>query len=155
MTLKRLIFLILGCLCLGLSCVGIVLPILPTVPFFLATVFCFANSSENLHNWFQGTKLYKNHLDSFVKKKRRDRIHQGGHSLVGDAAHGRGLFPDVTEGADGPLHHSRRGVVVPSGVLPLWRENAEGGGSRCRRRAGGAAGVLRPLAGTVQLNMKR
>ena len=33
MTLKRLIFLILGCLCLGLGCVGIVLPILPTVPF--------------------------------------------------------------------------------------------------------------------------
>lgn len=50
MTLKRLIFLILGCLCLGLGCVGIVLPILPTVPFFLATVFCFANSSEKLHN---------------------------------------------------------------------------------------------------------
>ena len=69
MTLKRLIFLILGCLCLGLGCVGIVLPILPTVPFFLATVFCFANSSEKLHNWFQGTKLCKNHLDSFVKKK--------------------------------------------------------------------------------------
>lgn len=59
MTLKRLIFLILGCLCLRLGCVGIVLPILPTVPFFLATVFCFANSSEKLHNWFQGTKLYK------------------------------------------------------------------------------------------------
>ena len=69
MTLKRLIFLILGCLCLGLGCVGIVLPILPTVPFLLATVFCFANSSEKLHNWFLGTKLYKKHLDSFVKKK--------------------------------------------------------------------------------------
>ncbi len=69
MTLKRLIFLILGCLCLGLGCVGIVLPILPTVPFFLATVFCFANSSERLHAWFLGTKLYQKHLDSFVKKK--------------------------------------------------------------------------------------
>ena len=69
MTLKRLIFLILGCLCLGLGCVGIVLPILPTVPFFLATVFCFANLSEKLHHWFLGTKLYKKHLDSFVKKK--------------------------------------------------------------------------------------
>ncbi len=69
MTLKRLVFLILGCLCLGLGCVGIVLPILPTVPFFLATVFCFANSSEKLHDWFLGTELYKKHLDSFVKKK--------------------------------------------------------------------------------------
>jgi hypothetical protein len=67
--MKRLFFLLLGCLCLALGCVGIVLPILPTVPFFLVTVFCFANSSQRLHNWFLGTKLYKNHLDSFVKKK--------------------------------------------------------------------------------------
>jgi uncharacterized membrane protein YbaN (DUF454 family) len=67
--MKRLFFLLLGCLCLALGCVGIVLPILPTVPFFLVTVFCFANSSQRLHSWFLGTKLYQNHLDSFVKKK--------------------------------------------------------------------------------------
>ena len=68
MKLKRLFFLILGCVCLALGCVGIVLPVLPTVPFFLATVFCFANSSEKLHAWFLGTELYQKHLDSFVKK---------------------------------------------------------------------------------------
>lgn len=67
MNLKRLIFLITGCLCLALGCIGIVLPILPTVPFFLATVFCFAQSSQKLHDWFLGTKLYKKHLDSYVK----------------------------------------------------------------------------------------
>lgn len=67
--MKRLIFLILGCVCLGLGCVGIALPILPTVPFFLATVFFFAKSSQKLHNWFIGTKMYQKHLDSFVKKK--------------------------------------------------------------------------------------
>ena len=69
MKLRRLFFLILGCVCLALGCVGIVLPVLPTVPFFLATVFCFANSSEKLHTWFLGTELYQKHLDSFVKKK--------------------------------------------------------------------------------------
>ncbi|MCI8365930.1 MAG: DUF454 family protein, partial [Eubacterium sp.] len=42
MKIKKLLFLILGCLCLGLGCIGIVLPILPTVPFFLVTVICFA-----------------------------------------------------------------------------------------------------------------
>ena len=66
MKLKRLLYLILGCVCLGIGCVGVVLPILPTVPFFLATLFCFAKSSEKLHNWFIGTKLYKNNLESFV-----------------------------------------------------------------------------------------
>lgn len=67
--LKKIIFIIIGCVSLGIGCVGIVLPILPTVPFFLLTVFCFANSSEKLHNWFVNTKMYKKHLDSFVKKK--------------------------------------------------------------------------------------
>ena len=67
MKLKRLVFLIVGCLCLALGCIGIVLPILPTVPFFLVTVFCFSQSSERLHNWFLGTKLYKNNLESYVK----------------------------------------------------------------------------------------
>lgn len=69
MKLKQVIFLIIGCLSLALGCVGIVLPILPTVPFFLVTVFCFANSSQRLHDWFIGTQMYKKHLDSFVKKK--------------------------------------------------------------------------------------
>lgn len=69
MKLKRLIFLIAGCLALGIGCIGIVLPILPTVPFFLATVFCFSQSSEKLHNWFVETKMYKKHLESFVQKK--------------------------------------------------------------------------------------
>ena len=39
MKLKRLIFLIVGFLCLGLGCVGVALPILPTVPFSLFSVF--------------------------------------------------------------------------------------------------------------------
>lgn len=69
MKLKRLVFLILGCICLGVGCIGIVLPVLPTVPFFLATVFCFANSSRKLHDWFVGTRMYKKHLESFVQKK--------------------------------------------------------------------------------------
>ena len=69
MKLKQLIFLVLGFLCLGLGCIGVALPILPTVPFFLATMFCFANSSQKLHDWFVSTKLYKKHLESFVKKK--------------------------------------------------------------------------------------
>ena len=69
MAIKRLIFLILGCICLALGTVGVFLPILPTVPFYLATVFCFSQSSKKLHDWFLGTGLYKKHLQSFVEKK--------------------------------------------------------------------------------------
>lgn len=69
MQLKRLVFLIIGCVSLGLGCVGIALPILPTVPFFLLTVFCFSQSSQRLHDWFVNTKMYHRHLESFVQKK--------------------------------------------------------------------------------------
>ena len=64
----KILWIILGFLCLGLGTVGVVLPILPTVPFYMATLFCFAKSSEKLHSWFIGTKLYKKHLDSFLKQ---------------------------------------------------------------------------------------
>ena len=43
----RIVWIVVGFLCLGLGTVGIVLPILPTVPFYMATVFCFAKSSKN------------------------------------------------------------------------------------------------------------
>lgn len=69
MAIKRLIFLILGLLCLVLGTIGIFLPILPTVPFFLATVFFFSKSSQKLHDWFIGTGMYKKHLQSYVEKR--------------------------------------------------------------------------------------
>ena len=69
MAIKRLIFLILGLICLGLGTVGVFLPVLPTVPFYMATVFCFSQSSQKLHDWFISTKLYKKHLQSFFEKK--------------------------------------------------------------------------------------
>ena len=63
------IWMLLGFLCLAFGTLGIVLPILPTVPFYMATVFCFAKSSEKLHTWFLSTGLYKKHLDSFVQER--------------------------------------------------------------------------------------
>lgn len=69
MKFKRIVFAVLGVIFLGLGTVGVFLPILPTTPFYLLTLFFFANSSKRLHRWFLGTKLYKKHLDSFVKKK--------------------------------------------------------------------------------------
>lgn len=65
----KYIWILLGFISLFLGTIGIVLPILPTVPFYMATVFCFAKSSERLHNWFTHTSLYKKHLDSFVQNR--------------------------------------------------------------------------------------
>lgn len=65
----RILWVLTGFVCLGLGSIGIVLPILPTVLFYMLTVFCFAKSSKKLHSWFLGTKLYKKHLESFVEKR--------------------------------------------------------------------------------------
>lgn len=65
----RIFWIVLGFICLGLGTLGVVLPILPTVPSYMATVFCFTKSSRKLHDWFTGTGLYQKHLDSFVKQR--------------------------------------------------------------------------------------
>ena len=65
----NIIWMLLGFLCLAFGTIGIVLPILPTVPLYMATVFCFAKSSEKLHTWFLSTGLYKKHLDSFGQER--------------------------------------------------------------------------------------
>ncbi|MBQ9046298.1 MAG: YbaN family protein [Solobacterium sp.] len=59
----------MGTICLVLGTIGVFLPVLPTVPFYLATAFLYAGSSEKLHDWFVSTKLYKDNLESYVDKK--------------------------------------------------------------------------------------
>lgn len=49
--MMRGIWLAAGLLAMGLGVIGIVVPLLPTVPFMLLAAFCFARSSERLHAW--------------------------------------------------------------------------------------------------------
>ena len=56
---KKILFIVLGCIGLALGAVGAVLPLMPAFPFLLLAAVCFAKSSEKLHNWFVNTKLYK------------------------------------------------------------------------------------------------
>lgn len=65
--MKKVIYIIIGCISVGLGAAGSVILVLPTVPFLLLAAYCFARSSEKLHNWFTSTKLYKDHLESYVK----------------------------------------------------------------------------------------
>lgn len=65
----KIFWIMAGFLCLGLGTAGVLLPFLPTVPFYMPTVFCFAKSSRKLHGWFIGTTLYKKNLDSFVRER--------------------------------------------------------------------------------------
>ena len=65
----RIIWLLAGFLAMGIGAVGVALPVLPTTPFLLLASFCLAKGSDRFHRWFTGTKLYKRHLESFVKNR--------------------------------------------------------------------------------------
>ena len=65
----RILYIVLAFLFMGLGIIGVALPILPTAPFLLLAAFFFAKGSQKFHNWFISAKLYKKHLESFVKSK--------------------------------------------------------------------------------------
>jgi len=69
MSIKRITFVGLGCVSLALAVIGVVLPILPTVPFLPLAAFCFAKSSDRLNNWLINTKFYQNNLADFKAGK--------------------------------------------------------------------------------------
>ena len=54
---------------MGLGALGAVLPLLPAFLFLLLAAFCFGRSSEKLHTWFTGTRLYKENLESYIQSK--------------------------------------------------------------------------------------
>lgn len=59
----------MGFIALGLGILGIILPVLPTTPFLLLASFCFVKGSKKFELWFKGTKIYKRHLESFVRER--------------------------------------------------------------------------------------
>lgn len=73
--MKKILYIMIGCISLGLGIIGVILPILPTIPFVLLAAFCFAKSSERLDGWFKNTKLYReNNIKSGMTKRVKIRI---------------------------------------------------------------------------------
>jgi uncharacterized protein len=52
----KVIWALIGLLALALALIGVILPLLPTVPFLLVAAFCFARSSPRLHDWLLSHK---------------------------------------------------------------------------------------------------
>ncbi len=67
MTVKKLIYIIVGCIGLALGAVGVVMPLMPAFPFLLLAAVCFSRSSDRLDAWFKNSKLYRDNLADYVR----------------------------------------------------------------------------------------
>ena len=65
--MKRQLFLLAGLTALALGSIGVVLPLLPTVPFMILAAFCFANSSPRLEKWLVDHKTFGPHIQNWRK----------------------------------------------------------------------------------------
>lgn len=106
MKLKKILYVILGCIGVGLGAVGALVPMLPAFPFLMLAAFCFARSSEKLDRWFKNTKLYQDNLADFV----------AGHGMTWKTK--RRIMVTVTLLMSiGFLMMGRKGIVVGCVVL--------------------------------------
>ena len=65
----RYIFLTIGTISFCLGTAGIVLPVLPTVPFYIFTLFCLARGSERFHRMFLESSLYQKTVGAYERDK--------------------------------------------------------------------------------------
>ena len=65
----RYVFLAIGAISFALGTAGIVLPLLPTVPFYMLALFCLARGSERLHKMFLESNLYQKTVGAYERDK--------------------------------------------------------------------------------------
>ena len=62
---KRIVLIVAGLASLALGAIGIFVPLLPTTPLVLLAAFCFANSSERLHQWLLDHNVFGPLIDNW------------------------------------------------------------------------------------------
>ena len=65
----RYVFLTIGAISFALGTAGIVIPLLPTVPFYMLTLFCLARGSERFHKMFLESSLYQKTVGAYERDK--------------------------------------------------------------------------------------
>lgn len=65
----RIVYITIALICIALGSIGIIIPVLPTTPFFLLATFFLAKSSERLETWFMNTKIYKKYILDLKQNK--------------------------------------------------------------------------------------
>jgi uncharacterized membrane protein YbaN (DUF454 family) len=69
----RFIWFTFGSITLFLAFLGVLLPLLPTVPFLLLSAFFFAKSSERVHAWLLNHKIFGKMIQDWNERGAIDR----------------------------------------------------------------------------------
>lgn len=67
--MKKILFFTLGWLCLGLAYLGMITPGLPWSIFIVSAAYCFAKSSDKMHNWIYNHPKFGPFLTNWTEKK--------------------------------------------------------------------------------------
>nr|QNO56818.1 hypothetical protein IPLBMFHP_00004 [Methanosarcinales archaeon ANME-1 ERB7] len=65
----RMLLRLVGTLFLLIGCVGIVLPLLPTTPFLLLALACYARSSERWYHWLITNRWFGEYIKNWHEGK--------------------------------------------------------------------------------------
>ena len=67
--LKKILWISLGILFVGLGAIGVVIPGLPTTPFLILAAACFIRSSQRLYDWLIQNKTFGPYLKDYREGK--------------------------------------------------------------------------------------
>lgn len=67
--LVRVVGKVVGTFFVGLAIIGVFLPLLPTTPFLLLALACYAKSSKKLHRWLLTNKWFGTYLTNYKEGK--------------------------------------------------------------------------------------
>lgn len=66
---KRVLLISMGFFLLILGIIGIFLPVMPTIPFFIIASLCFSGSSNRFHNMLINNRWIGSHIKNFQEHK--------------------------------------------------------------------------------------
>ena len=69
MSIRKMFWLVLGFLSLGMAYIGVVVPGIPFSIFLVFAAYCFAKSSKRMHDWLYNHKYFGPFLTNWVQKR--------------------------------------------------------------------------------------
>jgi len=69
MNMKKVFCFLFGIIFFILGCIGLILPVIPQIPFFIVSVFFLAESSSRIKNAALKNKYYKRLTEKYAAKK--------------------------------------------------------------------------------------